>query len=656
MERRLTILETDLNKYLAIDIETSDGAGQGSLNEYDENSYIALIQIREHNGPIELLHWNEETESRLKDYINKGYTFILHNAMFDASWFLRKHGLFLPKIWDTQIVSQLLNAGKVIPDEATHAMQRVGEKNLEYLGNWEPIFFEQDENLSVKKGMSQFSHSLQATVKRYAGATLQKDQGNTDWSAELTEEQRRYAEDDVKYLHEVVKNQLHFLEKHGLERVAELELSLVPVLVKMKHDGIFINQEDWRKAAAEYLEEARKLESELNEEMGLELARRQGSTTLWGTPTPLAFSVSSPAQLASFFGTEKADEASLRYVEHPTIPRIMKFKELFKLATTYGEGYFRFIHPDGRIHAGLNQAATATGRISSNSPNLQNLPRNLYKKIIAAPKGRVLVWFDYSSVESRILAIVSKDQGYLEVVNSTDIHWNTAKSVYHLPEDAQRYELGPDGTPDESKPIYYNYNGEEVSSDDLRNKAKGSVFGIAYGISAAGLVSRELAADLEEGQKFLDSFSSSYPTLMKYLNHQAADAVHRGYTQDPVGRIRWYEVNKRLSQEEQDSQRRGFARQAFNFSIQSTSASITKRAMIKVHEYLSRTGAGQMALTIHDSIAVELYEDSGMLKEAAFEIKRLMEEAGQEILPAPEGVSYPVDIEVFDPKWVNELR
>lgn len=642
-------METNLHKYIALDIETSNGKGGGSLNEYDPQSSIALVQLKEYEGEIELLRWNQETHDKIQKYVDDGYIFILHNAMFDASWLLHKHNLYLPNLWDTQIASQVLNAGKMMPDEATRAMQRYGEKNMDYLGTWNPLFHESDENLEVKRGGYRFSHSLQATVRRYAGESLQKDQGNTDWAGTLTEEQRRYAEDDVRYLHKTVERQMYYIEKHGLERVIDLEMSLTPVLVKMKQKGIFVDLPFWRKAVAGYLKEANALEERLNLEMGMEMAERSGEMTLFGTYTPVAFKVSSPAQLANFFGTENADESALRYIDHPLIPDIMKFKELNKLATTYGEGYFKFIQEDGRIYSGLKQADTATGRLASHRPNLQNIPRDIYKRVFVAPEGSVLVWFDYSSVESRILAVVSGDEGYLQVVNSSDIHWNTAKQVYKLPDDAERYH-------EDGSPVFYEYQGEMIASDELRNKAKGSVFGIAYGISAAGLVGRELAADLDEGQAFLDSFTSSYPTLMNYLRGQAADAVSRGYTQDPVGRIRWYELDKSLPEEEQRRQTSSFSRQAFNMSIQSTSASITKLALVKVNEYLHKLGAGEIVLTIHDSLAVELPKDFPNLRDVVHEVKRLMEDAGVEILPTPEGVGYPVDVEVFDEEWSKKLE
>lgn len=620
-----------MEKLVALDIETSNSKGKGALEPRDEGSVIALVQLGFEDGRIEINDWNEGTEAKLQGLIDEGYRFVIHQAVFELDWFSVHSSLKFEKVWCTMVASQVLNAGKAQVDQATAISGRLEGKNSDYLGVWDPLVHESDENIeSSKKSSSRFSHSYQATVYRYAdGVIVQKDQGNSDWlKRPLSPEQLRYAEDDVRYGVLVARNQWRFIQKMGLENVAKLEMEIIPAVSDMKLRGIKIDRRRWEEAAIEYGHVADSLETPLNQSLGLELAQKEGQKSLFGNFIPRAFKVSSPSQLASFFGLEKADESVLRSVEHPLIPDILKYKESQKISSTYGKGYLDLIREDGRIHSVLPQAETATGRFKSRKPNLQNIPPDMLKSFITTDEDKLLVFVDYSSMESRILAYASVDENFIKSVNSKDVHWENAKKIFGLPENAEK-----SGT--------FEALGKTLSGDDLRRMAKGVSFGIPYGISAVGLVNRGFADNADIGQDLIDGFLGQYPQVSKFLKSSVAEALTKGYTQDPFGRIRWYEIPKRGTEEEIRQATSRAARQAQNHKIQSMSANITKQSIRDLYKYLKDTGYGYMVLTIHDSIIFEVYKEHA--DKAIGNIIRIMEEAGPKVFP---GMVVPVDTDV----------
>ena len=455
------------NKLVGFDIETSDGFGHGSLNPRDPNSFIGLYQFAFEDGTV-VFKRNEEGIQLVKKLIDENYTFIIHNAFFEADWLLVKYQIPIENMsfWCTMLASQILNAGKNIPDKASWVAAQKNAKNLEYVGRWNPLLEEKDENIKNYKKPGRFSHSLQAVVYRYANKLIEKDQGDSDWGKEeLDAEQLRYAEDDVKYLIEVARNQLKFSEELSLGKVLDLEMKLIPATVDMKDQGMKINVDNWRKSSEDYLWEAKNLEEELNQKLGMELAKKEDETSLFGNHIVRDFKVSSASQLAKFFGLESADEQHLRQVDHPLIHKILKYKENFKIASTYGDGYLKYIDDyDSRIHSLLVQAETATGRFSSRKPNLQNIPGDMLKGFLSYDKGNILVTIDYSSVESRILAYAADDPEYIKAVNSSDVHWENAKNIFSLPDDADRKGV-------------FSVNGKSLRGDDLRRMSKGVSFG-----------------------------------------------------------------------------------------------------------------------------------------------------------------------------------
>jgi DNA polymerase-1 len=235
-------------------------------------------------------------------------------------------------------------------------------------------------------------------------------------------------------------------------------------------------------------------------------------------------------------------------------------------------------------------------------------------------------------MESRILAYAAGDENFIKAVNSEDVHWENAKNIFKLPENANKRDL-----------FYVDFFKRSISGDELRRMAKGVSFGIPYGISAIGLVSRGFAENEEQGQELIDGFLNQYPNVKRFLDRAKAEGLFNGYTQDSFGRIRWHQKPKRgeASDEEIKKIESSIARRSQNHKIQSMSANITKMAIKDLYYYLKEKNYGKMVLTIHDSVFFEIDEDTAGV--AIEEILRIMEGAGPKVHP---GMVVPVDLDV----------
>lgn len=612
----------DINKCVYIDIETGNTQKlRGELDPWADDVCIALVQTCI-DGKITLHDWNEETRLFLLDYVEKGYTFVGHNLEFEITW-LHVHGnIRLTNVVDTMLLSQVLNAGKRLPDEGTRVALKSEGVNIDHVGKYDLLLEEDEENIENTRKAGVISHGLGATAYRYARAKLKKDSATSNWLRRpLTEEQVRYAEDDVRYLELMMKNELYYGYVHGMYRVMELECKVLPALSAMRARGVMLSREAWEDAANENKRIADELKERLDVLYGNEMGERDvsiGEEFNFFGPVQMKFNVGSDTQIKEFYSIEKADEAHLSQVIHPLIKDTLKFKEYKKLASTYGEGYLQFLSKDGRIHSPLKQAFTTTGRLSSAKPNMQNIPPDILKMFLRALKGYILMTADYSSVESRILAYDSKDDVFIQTVNSKDFHWETAKKIFHLPDDA---------------PV----------DAEKRRFTKQVNFGIPYGISPAGLFNRGVGETKEEALEIITSWFSAFPRVKAYLQQCVQEATVRGFTQDRFGRIRWYEIPSVTEVDDETYKKAiaGAARQGQNMKIQALSASITKQAIYDCWKYLEETQYGFCVLTVHDSIFFELKEEYAHISAPA--LRKIMEDAGPKIVP---GISTPVDFDL----------
>ena len=269
---------------------------------------------------------------------------------------------------------------------------------------------------------------------------------------------------------------------------------------------------------------------------------------------------------------------------HPVVEKIMEYRTLTKLKSTYCDGLLKVIDTDGRIHTRFNQVETRTGRISSLEPNLQNIPirtdlgREMRKFFIAAPGCR-LVDADYSQIELRVLASMAEDQTMIDAFNSgADIHTATAAQVFGLP--------------------------PEMITPQLRSRAKAVNFGIVYGISPFSL-SQDIGVTVAEAKEYMDKYFAHYAGVRAYMDRVVERAKEEGYVSTLFGRRRWLPELK-----SSNFNTRSFGeRVALNAPIQGTAADIIKLAMIRVRDRLKAEGLeGRLVLQVHDELIVECPE------------------------------------------------
>ena len=391
------------------------------------------------------------------------------------------------------------------------------------------------------------------------------------------------------------------------ELYENVEMPLIYSLAKMENTGVRVDEERLKKYADTLLEKIAKLEESITKKAGE------------------SFNINSPKQLGEILfeklklsGGKKtktgystaADVLEKLAPEHEIIRDILEYRQLTKLNSTYATGLAGYIREDGRIHGTFNQTITATGRISSTDPNLQNIPvrtemGSKIRDIFVPKEGYVFVDADYSQIELRVLASLSGDEKLIESYHSAaDIHAATASQVFHVPL-------------------------EEVTPE-LRRNAKAVNFGVVYGISAFGL-SEDLSISRKEALDYINNYFKIYGGVKTFLDKQVADAKEKGYVKTMFGRIRPIPEIK-----SSNFMTRSFGdRVAMNSPIQGSAADIMKISMLKVDEALEKSGFdARIVLQIHDELLVEVKEDE------AAKVSELVEKAMKE------AVSLKVPLEV----------
>ena len=281
----------------------------------------------------------------------------------------------------------------------------------------------------------------------------------------------------------------------------------------------------------------------------------------------------------------KADVLEKLQGQHPIIDSILEYRQLTKLKSTYVDGLGKVIGPDGRIHTSFQNTVTATGRLSSTEPNLQNIPVRTelgaeLRKMFAAPAGKVLVDADYSQIELRLLAHMAGDQAMIDGFKSgEDIHTITASQVFGVPVE----EVAP----------------------QMRRSAKAVNFGIVYGISPFSL-SQDIGVSVQEAKEYMDRYFAHYAGVRAYMDGVVEQAREAGYVSTLWGRRRWIPEIK-----SSNFNTRSFGeRVALNAPIQGTAADIIKLAMIRVYNRLKQENLqGKLVLQVHDELIVECPEN-----------------------------------------------
>ena len=500
-----------------------------------------------------------------------------------------KYDLLLLKWYDTTLAGNIFDtmlAHYVIEPDGKRSMDVLSAK---YLG-YEPVHIEE---LIGKKGKNQgnMRDVELEKIKEYAGE-----------DADITLQLKHLFEPKMK--------------SNEVEKVfEEVENPLVKVLVDMEFEGIKVDEHFLNNYSKELEIEEKKAEEQVYEQAGVR------------------FNLASPKQLGEvLFEKLKLDPKAKKTktgqyatgediltklaVQHKICDDILTYRELAKLKSTYVDTLPLLINPKtGRVHTSYAQAVAVTGRLSSNNPNLQNIPirtdkgREIRKAFIPRDENHVLVSADYSQIELRIVAAISGDENMCEAFKTgKDIHTATAAKVFNVDE-------------------------KEVTKE-MRYKAKSVNFGIIYGQGAFGL-SENLGISRTEAKEIIDNYKKQFPNIQKYMDDTIAFAKANGYVQTLMGRKRWL---KDITSS--NFTVRGFAeRNAINSPIQGTAADMIKLAMINIHEtFKKKNFKSKMLLQVHDELVFDVMKSELEL------VKPVILECMQNALQLPNHV--PTDAEI----------
>ena len=403
----------------------------------------------------------------------------------------------------------------------------------------------------------------------------------------------------AQYLTEYVPKEIleqKLKEEELMELYQQIEFPLAFVLGDMEKNGVYLNQNTLKEMGEEIKENVSKLEKEIYQLAGCEF--------LITSPKELGNILFEKLGLPHGKKTARGYSTAADVLEklkdvHPIIPKILEYRMITKLYTTYIEGLLNTVKEDGKIHTIYTQNLTRTGRLSSVEPNLQNIPARteygrLIRKAFIPSQNCVIVGGDYSQIELRILAHMSNVQALIDAFNDgLDIHTKTASDIFHVAK-------------------------EDVTSH-MRRVAKAVNFGIIYGISSFGL-SENLNISVKDAKHFIDHYLETYPGVQEYMDKQIKQAYQDGYVRTLFNR-------KRIITELQNSNymiRHQGERMALNTPIQGTSADIIKKAMVDIDKELKKRNLKtKMILQVHDELLFDCNKDE--LEEVKSIIKDKME-------------------------------
>ena len=417
------------------------------------------------------------------------------------------------------------------------------------------------------------------------------------------EQAAEYAAEDTDVTFQLYSILKQELEKKSLMSVFEnIEVPLVSVLSDMEREGVCVDVDFLNAYSKDLQEQVLAEQNSIFESAGMQ------------------FNIASPQQVGKVLfehlklsdkpkktktGQYQTDEETLQSLQgkHPCVDHILQFRTLQKLKSTYVDALPEMVNSKtGRVHTSFNQAVAATGRLSSQNPNLQNIPirtdlgREIRKAFVPSSSDRVLMSSDYSQIELRIIAHISKDPGMIEAFKQgIDIHTATASKVWGVPI-------------------------EEVDKD-MRRKAKTVNFGIIYGISAFGL-SQRVQIPRFEAKEIIDNYFAQFPGIKRYMDDTIAFARENGYVETISGRRRnLRDINS------QNANIRGFAeRNAINAPIQGSAADMIKIAMIRIAEWLNGSDLEtRMILQVHDELLFDVPKNE--LEVVQAKVKEIMEAA-----------------------------
>ncbi|MCG6191978.1 DNA polymerase I [Leptospira sp. FAT2] len=497
-----------------------------------QDKSLSLEEVREHLGPV------------LSSDVPK----VGQNIKYDLI-VLENHGFLLNNIqFDTMLASYVLR-----PEGRRHNMDDLAKDLL----NYDTITY--DDLVGTGKKKKELTDIDPEQVAEYA------------------------AEDaDVTFrLYQILRKSI---KESGVEPILrDMEMPLIPVLAKMEKTGIALDVPYFEELARDFDREIRHLEGEIHKQAG-------GPFNIASTKElqkilfdDLKLRVVKKTQTGYSTDHEVLEELA---GEHPIIEKLLDYRKYTKLKSTYVDALPKMVNPKtGRIHTSYNQTIAATGRLSSTDPNLQNIPirdregRLLRKGFVVGSNDYEILSLDYSQIELRIMAHVSKDAAMLDAYNhGIDIHKRTAAALYGVAEKDVTHEM--------------------------RDKAKVVNFSVIYGVTPYGL-SRNLRISRDEAKSFIERYMTQYPGVKAYMDSMVEFAEKNGYVQTLTGRRRPVtDINSTHK-----SAKEAAKRIAINSPIQGTSADMIKIAMIKIHDEIETKGyKSRMLLQVHDELVFEVHK------------------------------------------------
>lgn len=516
------------------------------------------------------------------DILNSsGKRILAHNAKYDMKIVFQGTGILLEKLHDTMITESL-----------------------------------------IYRGIGKTFYSLVDLVEKYTGEQISKDVRTSfeDMVGDISQEQLVYSALDVEHLEFIYNAQMSLIQERRMERVYDLEMNLIPAIVSMELNGIYLDGQMWLElkdiAVLGEQEALKNLLHKIGNKIdfsgfrdGAELAdfffvpvRTKKSRAALELITDTSnikdwllenINLRSHKQLKGIlartykFKLDSTDEKTLRDLnDKEIVPSILDYRMYGKKISTYGEDFLKYINSvTGRVHSEFIQNGTVTGRFSSNNPNLQNIPADKeYRMPFRATAGRKLMTLDYSQQEYRIAGSVTGDEVIINAYKlGKDMHTATASIIFGKSLD-------------------------EVTKEE-RSLGKTINFAVLYGSTATGL-SYNLKISQEVAEGFLDKFSSGYRRLSIFKSLVEEEVWNRKYSTTLLGRRRYWEDKQFFSDYKEASKYESrVKREGFNHVIQGTGADVTKLAMLKIFRENPFGDKFKMVLQVHDEIVMEVDED-----------------------------------------------
>ena len=466
-------------------------------------------------------------------------------------------------------------------------------------------------------------YSIENLVFEYLGIEFQSEDELKDNQISIFEEkENKINQTNCFYVYAISKLYTELSKKmneiEAFELFNTIEMPLVQVLADMQYVGMYIDEEELKNYGIELQEKIKKLTEEIYELSGTE------------------FNINSPKQLGevlfeklklpvykktkSGYSTDVEILEKLKN-EHPIIEKILEYRQLAKLNSTYVEGILPYVNKKtNRIHSYFHQTVTSTGRISSTEPNMQNIPTRfeagkMLRKVFKAEDDRVFLDADYSQIELRIFAHISGDKEMIAAFNNDeDIHAQVAAKVFDV-------DL------------------KNVTSQ-LRSRAKAVNFGIVYGISDYGL-SQQIGVTRKEAKQYIDEYLKKYSGIKKFMEEIPEKAKENGYVETLFKRRRYIpEINSKNYNIRQFGMRA-----AMNTPIQGTAADIIKLAMVHVYNELKDNNLkSKLVLQVHDELLIETYEDEKEI------VKKILKNCMESVIK----LSVPLKVEIQEGKsWYD---